>query len=113
MKTIPLLIALSSLSFSQVYAGTCYTNYCDAKINALYSHEDTNVRIGIDADMGAGKDRILNCTSTNDWITLQKSNPVQQEIYSLLLSSKIADKEVRFRITEGTTNCKLAYVQLR
>ena len=107
MKNIILLILIINISWTAV-AGTCSTILCDAKIDILYVHENTNIYVQPAADTST-----LNCTLSQSSMVLEKSNTMQQEMYSLLLSAKLADKEVRLRIEESSNICRIMYVQLR
>jgi len=100
---------ISGISGSAL-AGTCSTNLCDGKTNLLYVHENTDIYLKVDADGSS-----LNCQlSGSGSLTLLKNNPMQSEMYSLLLSANLADREVRVRIDDSDPQgiCEILYVQL-
>ncbi|AWF80086.1 hypothetical protein BTJ40_04220 [Microbulbifer sp. A4B17] len=108
MKKLPIFLLLFLVS-NFVFAGSCGANSCSANITTLYPHGGTeNIHIELDADMSS-----LNCTlNEGKFITLTKGNGLHSEIYSMILSAAIAQKSLKFRIEENSSNCEVVYTQL-
>ncbi|WP_062269276.1 hypothetical protein [Endozoicomonas arenosclerae] len=108
MKKIILfcLITLPLLS-----KAACNDKLCTSKIERLYITSAFGGSVLIKpADQASG---ILNCKlMENVYITLKKDHPVFEEIYSTLLSAKVADMLVKLRIDEASEGCNLRYVML-
>ncbi|WP_395377521.1 hypothetical protein [Marinicella sp. W31] len=107
MKKITVLILMTTVVFNTAMAGVCGVNSCNGKTNLLYVNPNTKIYVKVDADTSP-----LNCTLVNGSMTLLKTNPMQSEIYSMLLSANLADREVKLRIKDNSGICELLYVQL-
>lgn len=55
--------------------------------------------------------RIARCFT--GLLSRKNSNPLQSEIYSMLLSAAIAREDVLLRITQGSPDCELVYTMLK
>lgn len=90
-------------------AGTCTSIYCDGKITTLYPNGSNGiVYIIMDGNMST-----LDCTlSQGSYIVLKKTNQLHSEIYSMLLSSVMAQRDIRVRILQGSADCELSYTML-
>ncbi|WP_444956781.1 hypothetical protein [Microbulbifer sp. ZKSA002] len=108
MKKLPIFLLLFLFS-NFALAGSCGANTCSGNITVLYPQGDSSdIYIELDADMSS-----LNCTLVGGrYITLTKGNGLHSEIYSMLLSASIAQKSLKFRVEENTSNCELIYTQL-
>jgi len=88
--------------------GTCEaaTNSCYGKITTFYVHGTLDV-VNLKPE---GDITVLDCTGA--YILLPASIPKYQELYSLLLSAFMADKNVKIRLLSGTVPCELVWVQI-
>ena len=108
MKILAFLVTSLFFVATPVTAGTCDSNLCVAKVKKLYPHENGNIYIQADGDMSS-----LDCTLNQGvFMVLEKTHSLHSEIYSMLLSAHIAQKDVTMRISNGSANCKVVYTQL-
>lgn len=83
----------------------CSGNFCDVKIESFYI---SSTWVAINTD---GTESNLNCTPfEGKSIRLHQSHTNYNTIYATLLSIKLADKRVKIRIHEGSTDCSLFYI---
>ncbi len=110
MKLFPFVLLFSLLVFGQAVAatGSCDADRCQASVKTLYPHENGNVYVEVDANMNA-----LDCTlNQGKYIVLEDDHLRHSEIYSMLLTAIVANRQMVVRITNGSSNCKLSYTQL-
>jgi hypothetical protein len=107
MKKI-ILILIVAITTSNVVQAQCQLNNCIGKISLIYVHTNTNVYVKVNQDMTG----ITSCVLDSNGLILPKNHTMQQEIYSLLLSAKLADADVKIRAVDGSDKCSIAYVQL-
>ena len=104
-KTILLALIISTSSMA---GKLCDDNSCDdSTINTVTVHEDTNIYLDI-----TGKMPLLDCTLRTEGLTLEKSNPMQKELYSLILSAKLSDKSIGVTINKGSKNCSISQIKI-
>lgn len=84
----------------------CTTTACTGRITMLYV-DTAVVHIKMDQNMSA-----LDCNLLGGaYIGLEPNHPSYDQIYSLLLASHMANKDnVKIRISEYGTDCKVSYV---
>lgn len=107
------LIMILMLMASQVsVAGSCSANVCTAKLTQLFIHENTNVYMKVDAQMG-----VLDCViPSGGGIVLRKANPLHSELYSALLSAYMNQSTIRLRAAvrsdagNNDQECELRYI---
>ena len=100
---INLLLATSTITTNAFAA--CSSGACIGKIDQLYVNA-SGVLIQTD-----GNELSLNCTAvSNVFITLRLDHPNYNAIYSGLLAAQYGAKDVRIRITEGSNDCRVAYI---
>ena len=106
------VLFLSSTLFwsSLALSGSCDSISCTAKITNLYPHGGNGkIYIEVDADKSS-----LNCSlDQGRFITLKETSKRHSEIYSMLLAATIAEKEIRLRIVDGSSDCELSYTMLQ
>jgi len=49
------------------------------------------------------------CTTGNNWIVLPNTHLAKDEIYSMLLSAVMSDRQLVIRIDDATTNCSIMF----
>ena len=114
MKKI-LLIALIIVSINTANAGTCSGNRCTGKISLLYVHNNGKVYVQLDSTNWSTSDTILGCTKNNNSVILTQNSLNHDEMYSMLLSTKLADKEIILRLSDvasTSSDCTIAYMML-
>lgn len=65
----------------------------------------------VSIDTTGDEEGLDNCTPTA-YLQLPMSGPRSKEVYSLLLSSFMADKKLRLRMVDGSNPCQVLYVTL-
>lgn len=102
-------LALLLLSLTaNTYAGSCNQNYCDAKVQTIYPSINGKVYLRADADMTP-----LDCTlAQGNYMVLEASNARHSEMFSILLAAHLANRNVIFRITNGSPICAITYIAI-
>ena len=105
-----LIAALISSSFTSfIAAAGCTENGCLSKVDTLYMSGNGNIFIGTTDD-----EKLLDCDAVSDvYITLKPTHKNFEPIYSALLATQLADKEIYLRILNGSDSCELSYASLK
>ncbi len=101
-----LLVAVASLVFSaNIYAG-CNTKSCSGAIERIYINDNVTY-IKMKSDMSS-----LNCSLVSgSYISLRNSQGNRDLMFSTLLAAQASGSTgITIRISEGTSDCKIAYV---
>lgn len=88
----------------------CTGNSCkDEKIERLYIRSGGEVAVST-----TGPETNLTCTPVeNTYLILNRSHPAFREIFSTLLSSKLANHDIWIRVsTTASSPCSIVYVVL-
>jgi len=95
-------------------AGTCNSISCFGKIDMLYPHGGNgNIYIQMEGIQLTENTAALNCTLFDGkFIVLKQTNKLHSEIYSMLLSATVANKDLKLRIVEASPDCELIYTTL-
>lgn len=102
------VVSMLVLATEAAFAGHCDQNLCISKVQKLYPHSNGNIYIQAQDDMSS-----LDCTLNQGlFIVLENGTARESEMYSILLASHMAEKEVTMRIVNGSSNCKLQYTQM-
>lgn len=102
-----LFSALSVDSFGYCNAGSCY-GIQDEVVRSIYPTQGGLVYLEAPAEK-----ENLNCTLAEGfYMSLAPSHPRFNEIYSTILTAMTAGKKLQIRISEGSGNCKVAYVRM-
>ncbi len=89
----------------------CSGNSCNSVyVDLLYVRASGDVSVGT-----SGTETGLNCTpgGTNGvYLKLYKSDLSSDFIYSTLLAAQMANRQVKIRISEGSSDCHISYITL-
>lgn len=113
MKIKPFLVFLFALGLSLpgLAMAECSGKIChDVKIERLVVYESGQVAIGT-----TGDESRLTCTTSENGYRYLKVRPESElfdQLYSFLLSMKLADKEISIRVNDDNSNCRVIYAYI-
>ncbi|WP_218919595.1 hypothetical protein [Shewanella psychrophila] len=77
-------------------------------VETLYINASGIIYIGT-----SGDETLMSCSAVSDvYVTLKRSEPAADMIFSTLLAAQMADKKVHIRTVDKSVGCKIAYVTL-
>jgi hypothetical protein len=104
-----LMITLLLVAWPLMSYGSCDTKGCNTLIKRLYATGLADGRVLLQPE--DDPKGIVNCSLVeNTFFSLKKSHPSFNEIYAMALASTLANRPVRMRIKEGTSDCELSYM---
>ena len=107
-RIIHKLLGLSGILLPSSAIAACGTYACDnVNLKTIHVEASGNIYVEIHEDTTS-----LNCTRVSGrYMTLRASDANADKIYAMLLSAQAAGKPIgRVRISEQTTDCRIAYV---
>ncbi len=99
------LFATASIAEAPPFFG-CQSKGCIGIVGSIYVRNDGVVKIK--APDGANTSS-LNCTLTGGYFSLKESHSRFKEIYSMVLSAQISQKNVYLRAIENSSDCEVYY----
>jgi hypothetical protein len=107
-KVLMSVLAMGAMTMSANAAcsGTACTN---VKVTEVYATFGGTIYISTDGDEGA-----LTCTSPgNVYVSIGANDPGKNALYSMMLTAKTTQANVKIRIQSGTDGCRILYANIK
>ncbi len=107
-KKLVLFITIFSALMPLSVHGDCGNLGCvDVKIENIYVTANSNVLV-----MTSGDETSLGCTeTTGKYLVLDTDDKNSNLIYSSILAARTAEREIKFVIKSGSSNCSISRVE--
>lgn len=108
MNIVKTAAAAMLTGISSIAAAECSATGCIGYVEQLYIEADGGLWL-----QTTGNEQLANCVPNSGiFLRLPGDAAKFKEVYALLLSAQIADRQVFVRIAEGSNPCRILYVHM-